>query len=85
MDELAKKRAENGQDSHLWTPRDALEFALQQIVKTNVDQAMVHWLVKNEDGTVTWKYSVSGMNRAEVIAYLEVFKIGAIEDWKTGG
>jgi hypothetical protein len=84
MDELAAKRADKAQDSHLWTPKDALEFALKQVTKTDVTQLMVHWLRKNEDGTFTHKYSVAGMNRAEVVAFLEMFKADALAEWKIG-
>jgi len=84
MDELARKRAEQKQDSREWSCLDALEDLIERIKsgEINPSQMTIHFYEKKDEGR-THHFQVANMTYSEHIALLAVASHRVITEWQS--
>lgn len=67
-----------------WTPLQLLESFVTDVKagKTVPEKIMLHWMEANPNGTSSPRRWQAGCSRSEEIAFCELAKLMAMEDWK---
>lgn len=76
-----RRMAERDEDSTKWTPRDALQHALDEIDGSLVDGLVIHYHEKQPDGRVLPRYFCADMSHERHVAMLEVAKHVVLQEW----
>lgn len=83
MDEVTRKRLRQKGNSTSWTPKEALQRAIDDI-DTGVekpDRAIILLIGDDDEGLAIAPYRVN-INRVDEIGYLELYKSIALDRWK---
>lgn len=90
MNDLARRRAQQSEDSKMWSPLDALEDTIEELPRVEaalgvkVTKLAIHYIIEKPDGSATKRYVAAGLNVMEHLALLELGKDQVLREWRDG-